>query len=103
MHYHFKKLFIPLAIGILASSAIAFAASSSTSSTLPSTTSQIQSVDGQTPPEPPKDENGNPLPPTDKQSQTKDHKGQPPEPPKDANGNPLPPPSSTSSSTAIAS
>jgi hypothetical protein len=42
------------------------------------------------PPEPPKDANGNPLPPPDiKQGQ---NGNQPPEPPKDANGNPLPPP-----------
>ncbi len=43
--------------------------------------------DGQKPPEPPKDADGNPLPPPDKQD------GQNrPEPPKDANGKPLPPP-----------
>lgn len=53
---------------------------------------------GEQPPEPPKDENGNPLPPPDgkgRQGQNgEDRSGsQPPEPPKDENGNPLPPPS----------
>ncbi len=41
-------------------------------------------------PEPPKDENGNPLPPPDGKKPPKD--GKRPEPPKDENGNPLPPP-----------
>ena len=40
--------------------------------------------DGNRPPEPPKDENGNSLPPPDG--------SRPPEPPRDENGNPLPPP-----------
>ena len=40
------------------------------------------------PPEPPKDSNGNPLPPPDKNSDDSNR----PEPPKDSNGNPLPPP-----------
>lgn len=66
------------------------------------------------PPEPPKDSNGNPIPPPDKKSKhvkngdqtstdsnakhsqhrnknSADEKN-PPEPPKDSNGNPLPPP-----------
>lgn len=49
-----------------------------------------QGVNGEQPPEPPKDANGNPLPPPDKQQRTNGE--QPPEPPKDVNGNPLPPP-----------
>ena len=49
---------------------------------------------GEKPPEPSKDENGNPLPPPDcKNNQGGHHDGHtPPEPPKDENGNPLPPP-----------
>ena len=39
-------------------------------------------------PEPPKDENGNPLPPPDRDGDNSNR----PEPPKDENGNPLPPP-----------
>ena len=42
-----------------------------------------------TPPEPPKDENGRPLPPPDGK---KPPKGDRPEPPKDENGRPLLPP-----------
>ena len=45
--------------------------------------------DGKNPPEPPKDENGNPMPPPDKQDGDNSNR---PEPPKDKNGNPLPPP-----------
>lgn len=54
----------------------------------------MQSHDGKNPPEPPKDSNGNPLPPPDKKDgDNMKHDGQnPPEPPKDSNGNPLPPP-----------
>ena len=56
-----------------------------------------QMKNGEQPPEPPKDENGNPLPPPDGQGMQgqkgAEHSGnQPPEPPKDENGNPLPPP-----------
>ncbi len=47
-------------------------------------------------PEPPKDENGKPLPPPDGghggPHRDNNGGGQPPEPPKDENGNPLPPP-----------
>ncbi|MBR3746675.1 MAG: hypothetical protein IKP64_01365 [Selenomonadaceae bacterium] len=39
-------------------------------------------------PEPPKDENGNPLPPPDRDGDNSNR----PEPPKDANGNPMAPP-----------
>ena len=39
-------------------------------------------------PEPPKDSNGNPLPPPDRNSDGSNR----PEPPKDSNGRPLPPP-----------
>ena len=83
---------------------------------------QQRGRNGEQPPEPPKDENGNPLPPPDmkdrdnqssdtqsKDKQSKDNRRpqmnndrqsdqsngdrqQPPEPPKDENGNPLPPP-----------
>ena len=42
-----------------------------------------------TPPEPPKDENGRPLPPP---KGGRPPKGERPEPPKDENGRPLPPP-----------
>ena len=45
--------------------------------------------DGQKPPEPPKDENGNPMPPPDRNN---GDNSAPPEPPKDENGNPMPPP-----------
>ena len=56
-----------------------------------------QIKNGEQPPEPPKDENGKPLPPPDgKGMQGQNGAGhdgsQPPEPPKDENGNPLPPP-----------
>lgn len=56
-----------------------------------------QMKNGEQPPEPPKDKNGNPLPPPDGQGMQGQngagHDGkQPPEPPKDKNGNPLPPP-----------
>ena len=49
---------------------------------------------GEQPPEPTKDKDGNPLPPPDgKNVQGADHNGQtPPEPPKDKDGKPLPPP-----------
>ncbi len=47
---------------------------------------------GQRPPEPPKDENGNPLPPPEGGRPPMRHGQRPPEPPKDENGNPLPPP-----------
>ena len=44
-------------------------------------------------PEPPKDENGNPLPAPDGHRPPPPHGGKrPPEPPKDENGNPLLPP-----------
>ena len=42
-----------------------------------------------TPPEPPKDENGNPMPPPDRNNGDNSNR---PEPPKDENGNPMPPP-----------
>ena len=56
-----------------------------------------QMKNGEQPPEPPKDKNGNPLPPPDGQGMQgqngEGHDGkQPPEPPKDKNGNLLPPP-----------
>ena len=50
---------------------------------------QKQNGDNSNRPEPPKDENGNPLPPPDKQDGDDSNR---PEPPKDENGNPLPPP-----------
>ncbi len=46
----------------------------------------------QTIPDPPKDENGNPLPPPEGGRPPMHHGQRPPEPPKDDNGNPLPPP-----------
>ncbi|MBO4401371.1 MAG: hypothetical protein J5809_05950 [Selenomonadaceae bacterium] len=45
--------------------------------------------DSNTPPEPPKDANGNPMAPPDKNSS---NGNTPPEPPKDANGKPMAPP-----------
>ncbi len=51
--------------------------------------------DSQRPPEPPKDENGNPMPPPNHDGNGSDRNGdnqRPPEPPKDENGNPMPPP-----------
>ncbi len=56
-----------------------------------------QMGNGEQPPEPPKDENGNPLPPPDGKGMRGQHDAdrngnQPPEQPKDENGNPLPPP-----------
>ncbi len=50
---------------------------------------QKQDGDNSNRPEPPKDENGNPLPPPDRQDGDSSNR---PEPPKDENGNPLPPP-----------
>ena len=44
--------------------------------------------DGQNPPEPPKDADGNPMPPPDRNSDSSDR----PEPPRDSDGNILPPP-----------
>ncbi len=49
-----------------------------------------QGQNGNQPPEPPKDADGNPLPPPNMQQGQNGN--QPPEPPKDADGNPLPPP-----------
>ena len=52
--------------------------------------------DMKNPPEPPKDENGNPMPPPDKNKSDNNKNNSdmknPPEPPKDENGNPMPPP-----------
>ena len=45
--------------------------------------------DNQNPPELPKDSDGNPMPPPDRNNSDN---GDRPEPPKDSNGNPLPPP-----------
>lgn len=53
--------------------------------------------DSTNPPEPPKDENGNPLPPPDRNSDDTNR----PEPPKDENGNPLPPPNKNSGSSTL--
>lgn len=47
---------------------------------------QKQDGDSSNRPEPPKDENGNPMPPPDGDNSNR------PEPPKDENGNPMPPP-----------
>lgn len=51
-----------------------------------------RSGDSSNPPEPPKDENGNPMPPPDRDGDNSNR----PEPPKDENGNPLPPPDKNS-------
>ena len=55
-----------------------------------------QMKNGEQPPEPPKDENGNPLPPDGQGMQGHNEAGrnssQMPESPKDENGTPLPPP-----------
>lgn len=88
------------------------AKSSKVTATIEQTIDNRANEKGQ-PPEPPKDENGNPLPPPDmknrgdqsngdqqssdrqrppRRSDQSDQNGQPPEPPKDENGNPLPPP-----------
>lgn len=56
---------------------------------------QMKTHDGKNPPEPPKDSDGKPLPPPDKNNgeQMNNHDGKnPPEPPRDSNGKPLPPP-----------
>ena len=50
------------------------------------------SNDMKKPPESPKDANGNPLAPPDRDNKNSDNKNNPPEPPKDENGNPLAPP-----------
>jgi len=51
-----------------------------------------QMRNGEQPPEPPKDENGNPLPPPDGKGMQGQNGSQPPEPPKDENGKTLSPP-----------
>lgn len=51
----------------------------------------VEKNDKKNPPEPPKDENGKPLPPPDKKFDKNNDK-KPPEPPKDKDGKPLPPP-----------
>ncbi len=62
------------------------------------------SQNGEQPPEPPKDENGNPMAPPDGQSGGFSQNGeQPPDPPKDENGNPMPPPDSSSSTSSSTS
>ena len=48
---------------------------------------QMRDSDKSNRPEPPKDENGNPMPPPNDSD-----KSNRPEPPKDENGNPMPPP-----------
>lgn len=52
--------------------------------------------DGQKPPEPPKDENGNPLPPPDRNNGDNSNR---PAPPKDENGNSMPPPDKNANQT----
>lgn len=50
-------------------------------------------------PEPPKDENGNPMPPPDRNSDG--DRSNPPEPPKNENGNPMPPPDKNSDNNQL--
>ena len=47
-----------------------------------------EKFDGKTPPEPPKDSDGKPMAPPDRNSDDTNR----PEPPKDSNGKPMPPP-----------
>ena len=99
-----KKL---LLAGVVVAGAIALEAIPVLAASNSADTSYIQQVsqdtsdkqlpkmkNGEQPPEPPKDKDGNPLPPPDgKNVQSADHNGQtPPEPPKDKDGKPLPPP-----------
>ena len=85
-----KKLFLAGAVGIMMIGAIpAFAATNADAPAIHQTSNTAQHTREQIP-EPPKDADGNPLPPPNWQ-QGQDG-NQPPEPPKDANGNPLPPP-----------
>ena len=83
--------------GVVVAGAIALGAIPVLAASNSADTSYIQQVSQDTndkqPPEPPKDKDGNPLPPPDgKNVQGADHNGQtPPEPPKDKDGKPLPP------------
>ncbi len=88
-----KKLILAGALSAMIVGAVpAFAASDTTPSSVQQTAGgpHMAMQNGEQPPEPPKDADGNPLPPPNMQQGQNGNR--PPEPPKDADGNPLPPP-----------
>ncbi len=88
-----KKLILASALSTMMIGAVpAFAASDATLPTIQQTAGDqhVTMLNGEQPPEPPKDADGNPLPPPNIQQD--ENGNQPPEPPKDTDGNPLPPP-----------
>lgn len=97
-----KFLMLSVIWGMLISAGIVYAANSTTS-TQSSDSAKAefknppQFKNGETPPEPPKDSNGNPMKPPQngnmgQQRPPMDMNGTPPEPPKDSNGNYMKPP-----------